>query len=749
MANAERYVIQFDARGVPQVTRAIKGAGAAAGQASKQFNLLGRALLALGTYMSVRQVIEYGDAWTNLTNKIKVVTNGEKQLIDTRKALIDISNRTRTSLEGNVTLYQRLGLANQNLGKSEKELLQFTEAISKSLAVSGATAQETRSVLIQLAQGLGSDAVRGEEFRAVMESGGRVMKALADATGLTTGELKNLTAEGKFLSEDFFDAVLSQIPAINRDFEKLTKTVSSAGAVFSNNLKQWIGEMNETTGAADKLASGIITLSENFNTIALAVVAIGFGALLVNITAVTAGLTAMATAIAPVVVGFAQLALTAAIVFGLTTMAQTFFTEVNTGANILIAFGQALESIRVVSVDVWEGMGDATRDASRRMANNMLSIINKIQNAFVLMWRNIKNASTLNWADVLNPEQFRAEMEKLANEFDATLVQPAGDGFAELADKIARDLDGVADAFAAVRAESDATIDNVTPLGEKFFSGFEENFQKVKDMLIEVQEISSNPMDAISDDPSAASGFGGGGGEGGGFMESMRGFLFDITDLGDQAWESVGRIADPETWAGLMDTMSDTVSVDTFFGGIAEGFEKSAMSAEKFKAAMVELTMQGIKGFSDELTLALTGGEADFKGFALSIVRQLISIMIQAMITGAIMAAFGLGGAGALGGSSGGGGGSSTAGVMSQLAGYQGKQFGGPVQAGQPTLVGERRPEIFVPQTAGTIEPRVDGAGQSQPAPSIVNVVDEQMYYDAMASTEGERVIMNVINRNS
>lgn len=35
------------------------------------------------------------------------------------------------------------------------------------------------------------------------------------------------------------------------------------------------------------------------------------------------------------------------------------------------------------------------------------------------------------------------------------------------------------------------------------------------------------------------------------------------------------------------------------------------------------------------------------------------------------------------------------------------REHGGPVEAGQPYIVGEKRPELFVPRTNGTILPRV------------------------------------------
>lgn len=42
---------------------------------------------------------------------------------------------------------------------------------------------------------------------------------------------------------------------------------------------------------------------------------------------------------------------------------------------------------------------------------------------------------------------------------------------------------------------------------------------------------------------------------------------------------------------------------------------------------------------------------------------------------------------------------------------FQARAYGGPVNSGQPYVVGERGPELFVPQTAGRIAPSLGGSG--------------------------------------
>lgn len=53
---------------------------------------------------------------------------------------------------------------------------------------------------------------------------------------------------------------------------------------------------------------------------------------------------------------------------------------------------------------------------------------------------------------------------------------------------------------------------------------------------------------------------------------------------------------------------------------------------------------------------------------------------------------------------------------------YQQREFGGPVIAGQPYIVGERRPELFIPNTGGRIVPNLSSLGGGVAANGGINV---------------------------
>lgn len=105
-------------------------------------------------------------------------------------------------------------------------------------------------------------------------------------------------------------------------------------------------------------------------------------------------------------------------------------------------------------------------------------------------------------------------------------------------------------------------------------------------------------------------------------------------------------------------------------------------------------------------------------------------------------------------------GGSGWTGLISSVIGsFAGRASGGPVSAGTPYIVGEKRPELFVPRTSGMILPSVPAGGRGE-APTIINQtqgrVDKVIRQEISPGREAwilqqaeERVAMALGNPNS
>ena len=100
------------------------------------------------------------------------------------------------------------------------------------------------------------------------------------------------------------------------------------------------------------------------------------------------------------------------------------------------------------------------------------------------------------------------------------------------------------------------------------------------------------------------------------------------------------------------------------------------------------------------------------------------------------------------------GGSGSDSGLFSSIGNFFGGFFanGGDPPINKISVVGERGPELFVPRTAGTIIPNnMLGAGNQQTtnlSVKNINVLDPSIVGDYLRTDEGERLIINTMQRN-
>lgn len=168
------------------------------------------------------------DELKNATGRLKLVTEDTKELVKAQQELFKISNNSRVSFTQSVDLYARLGRSLKDLSPSQDKMLQVTEAINKSLIVSGASATSAEAALTQLGQGLAAGALRGEELNSVMEQTPRLAEAIAKGMNVGLAGLRKLASEGKVTSEVVFNAILSQKEALAQEFAQMPLTVSQS-----------------------------------------------------------------------------------------------------------------------------------------------------------------------------------------------------------------------------------------------------------------------------------------------------------------------------------------------------------------------------------------------------------------------------------------------------------------------------------------------------------------------------------------
>lgn len=259
-----RIDVIVDPKSAVAGTKAVKqGLSELDTQANKTQLLLQRALRVVGVGFAVRQVVDLADSFTNLQNRLRVVTGSQAELQRVTQQLLEVSNRSRSSFESTTELYSRLALATRELGIGQKELLQVTESINKAIILSGASAKEANNGLIQLSQGLASGRLTGDELRSTLEQLPVVADVIAKRLGVTRGELRKLGAEGKITSAEIIGAFQDAREKLDQKFAKTVPTLGQSFVVLRNNVVAFVGRLNEGTGALRLFGAALRFVGEN------------------------------------------------------------------------------------------------------------------------------------------------------------------------------------------------------------------------------------------------------------------------------------------------------------------------------------------------------------------------------------------------------------------------------------------------------------------------------------------------------
>ncbi|HBC7496899.1 TPA: tape measure protein [Klebsiella oxytoca] len=240
----------------------------------RSMSKLSRVAVSLAAALSVEQVAQYADAWATVSNKLANSVRPGEQLAEVTERVFNITQQTRSSLEATASLYARLERATRQYGTSADDLARLTTIINKGFVVSGATAQEAENAIIQLSQGLASGALRGEEFNSVNEQGNRLIVALADSLGVSTGKMRELAAQGKLTTDVVVNGLLSQGAQIGDEFAKTTTTISQAIQVAGNNITKFFGENASVKAGVSIFNDAVIGLSENIDILGVALTAV-------------------------------------------------------------------------------------------------------------------------------------------------------------------------------------------------------------------------------------------------------------------------------------------------------------------------------------------------------------------------------------------------------------------------------------------------------------------------------------------
>ncbi len=259
----DRYTVIVDTKGAEGSLNKLSGS------VGNLKGALASAFVVGGITTFAREILRVGEAYEQMERKLSLITGSQAELNQLLGDLTKISGRTFSTLEGTVDLYQRLAIATGNLNLAAPELIALTEKLQKAFKISGASAEEQARGITQLGQGLLEGKIRMEEFNTIMDTMGLGMVKVAEASGLTIGELRGLVRDGELTAEMFLD-MIKNAENLDKIFAALGLTTADVRTNLTGTFTEILQVINEATSASDFFRNSLARLTNNlanlFNT---------------------------------------------------------------------------------------------------------------------------------------------------------------------------------------------------------------------------------------------------------------------------------------------------------------------------------------------------------------------------------------------------------------------------------------------------------------------------------------------------
>lgn len=207
--------------------KALRGVQKQTNQLHKSFGGLRTAIAGIGFTLLAKQTISTTSNFQALQIRMKVLTSefnefaGAQELV--RKAQDKFNLSIVEATKGITDIFARL----RPLGISLKDIETVFMGFNTIAKEAGLNATEASAAFTQLAQGLGSGRLQGDEFRSIAEQVPQLLKAISDETGIATGKLKDFASKGLLTTDiilralaksadegaDKIEAIMAESPA--------------------------------------------------------------------------------------------------------------------------------------------------------------------------------------------------------------------------------------------------------------------------------------------------------------------------------------------------------------------------------------------------------------------------------------------------------------------------------------------------------------------------------------------------------
>ena len=243
----------------------------------------------------VRELVRAGDTFVNLQNRMGALTGSVEGSAEAMAHMKRIALESRSDFDAVGDLFAKITFATKEMGLSQQQVADATQTVANTFIISGASAIEAANASRQLAQGLASGTLRGDELNSVMEQNSALAELLAKGLGVSTGQLREMGAQGKITAENILPTLISATDETSATVANMNVTIAQAVTNLRTQFTTLVGDFNTSTGAFGSVATAINFVAQNMELLIIPITALAVTAIPSLITALNTLKVAMLT----------------------------------------------------------------------------------------------------------------------------------------------------------------------------------------------------------------------------------------------------------------------------------------------------------------------------------------------------------------------------------------------------------------------------------------------------------------------
>ncbi|NNU96172.1 tape measure protein [Anoxybacillus sp. EFIL] len=187
-----------------------------------------------GIQNGIQSFVQASDAYVSTSARLANINDGLQTQTELQEKVYQAAQRSRSGYMDMANSVAKLGLLADDAFKNNDEMIRFSELMGKAFTASGASTFERQAGMYQLTQAMAAGKLQGDEFRSIMENAPLLAQAIADFTGKTKGELKEMSADGKITADIIKAALFNAADDIEKKFKNMPLTFADAMTMFKN-----------------------------------------------------------------------------------------------------------------------------------------------------------------------------------------------------------------------------------------------------------------------------------------------------------------------------------------------------------------------------------------------------------------------------------------------------------------------------------------------------------------------------------